>query len=355
LLLIHTNAGDSTNLPTTKPRLKPVVDGPQIWQRRGMTPVAETRILLCRPQGGLNDILSEIGKCLSYARRFDRLVIVETDYVNLTHFNDRFETYFKSTDPRLILDAADFSALFDQLRAHPEFIHGRVNGYRDRINLVGVDDETGRHVTFDFTQDYEAPLIVHHANGQQKGRNAMIALQSLALSDALKAQLKNRMERLGPEYSAIHIRHTDYKTDYKNRIERLKLKNTGPVFIATDNRAVLDYCTSFFGEARVFSLSHLPDDGGAPLHYSRSAEGARQRNSDAVLDLFTLTLATDYYFFPRLSGRWQMRPSYSGFSVLADRLRHAPRLLSRIVKCETDAGRSDAGFISNTWRELWGR
>jgi hypothetical protein len=37
------------------------------------------RLLVCRPQGGLKDMLCQIEQCCRYAERFDRTVLVETD------------------------------------------------------------------------------------------------------------------------------------------------------------------------------------------------------------------------------------------------------------------------------------
>jgi hypothetical protein len=320
-----------------------------------MSDNAQKRLLLCRPQGGLNDILSEIGKCINYATRFNRTVVVETDYHDLTHFNDRFTNYFVSTDNSLVLDALSVRSKFDQLAVAPQFITGRVNSYKGKQNPVGMDLATEQLVTFDFNQDYSEPLLVHHSNGQQKGRNSLVALTHLQLGEKLKAELNNRLAKLGADYTAVHIRHTDYKTDYERRVMKLKPKIGGRVFVATDNRDVVTFCKSVFGSANVLSFSKLPEDSGVPLHYLRGSDGAFDRNSDAILDLFTLALAKDYYFYPRMTDRFRLAPRYSGFSILADRLRHEPGLLHQVVSGKTDENLRVASTFSNKWREVRGR
>jgi hypothetical protein len=334
--------------------IKPVVDGLQIWQRRGM-PDATPKLLLCRPQGGLNDILSEIGKCIKYGRRFNRKVYVETDYHGSNHFNDDFAYYFQTTDQTLILDGKEIIKTFDPLPVVPHFIQGRVNTYRSLIGGTGIDEATRQAITFDFSRNHNENILLHHANGQLKGRNALIALSCLRVSEELSEKLKVRQSVLGSDYSAIHIRHTDYKTDYQRRLQKIAPKIMGRIFVATDNREVLDYCKTLFGAARVFSFSHLPEDDAEPLHHSRRMDGMRQRNTDAILDLFTLALARRYFFFRRISTHFHLIPRYSGFSVLAERLRHEPRLLHKVITGEDNKRLGVGGVLPNTWRQIFGR
>ncbi len=92
-------------------------------------PHKSVRLLLCRPQAGLTDILSQIGKCLRYADRFNRTVIVEMDFKGAVHFRDDFGVYFTSHDPRLVLSSRAFTSQFDRLVAFPSNLTGRINSY----------------------------------------------------------------------------------------------------------------------------------------------------------------------------------------------------------------------------------
>jgi hypothetical protein len=310
-----------------------------MWQRRGMPEArgnSNLRLLLCRPQGGLNDLLSEIGKCIVYAQRHNRTVIVETDYHALDHFNDSFGNYFVSTDANLALDSAPFVDVLDQLPTQPVFIAGRVTTYTCAQHRGGIDQLTGQAVTFDFTRDHAEPLLVHHAVASNKKRNALVALGKMRLADPLMADLRLRLGQLGDIYTAVHVRHTDYQTDYEKRVLRLKPKIIGKVFVATDNLDVVAFCRREFGNDRMFSFAQLPEDAGKPLHHTRGVEGARKRNTDSILDLFTLAMAKQYYYFPRITGRFQFWPRYSGFSVLADRLRKEPKILRHVLEKQID-------------------
>jgi hypothetical protein len=335
--------------------LKAMVLKFEIWQRHGMNSLLQNRLLLCRAQGGLNDVFSEIGRCLRYARTYHRQVIVETDYFDLNHFNDCFAHYFISHAPDLILDAAPYRAQFDHVSSFPQFIQGRVTRYRTDQDTVGIDLETHKAVVVDFSRDHDAQLLVHHSNAQQKGRNALLSLNVLQLQPHLIQQLDERIRQIGTIYDAIHIRHTDYKTNFEAKVQALRSKIQGHVFVATDNRDVLLRCKDILGDDRVFSFTELPSDAGVPLHHKRGLENARERNESAILDLFTLAKAQTYYFFPRQTQSFALRPSYSGFSVLVDRLRHEPRLLHKVLTGIDDGSLKQGSQFGARLRQWLGR
>jgi hypothetical protein len=315
--------------------------------------VENQRLLLCRPEGGLNDILSEIGKCMAYCQRFNRILIVEANSYDCKHFKDRFSDYFLSNNPKYILDSAEFSPIFDQLTTCPRVVQGRVTNYT-RETLWAKDDPAAYFgVTFDFSIDHAEALLVHHQNGRQKKRNALIALANLRLHDAIAHDLEARMNLIGGPYTAFHVRHTDYQTDFERRVLEIAPTLTGKIFLATDNIAVLDFFRKIFGRERVASFSTLPNEAGTPLHYQPDAEFVRQRNCDAILDLFTLALAADYFFFPRLNKRFELLKSYSGFSSLAARLRVAPHLLKQVLPISLHHHIGAPRIFKNLKQQLW--
>ena len=310
------------------------------------TPISSfaMRLLLCRPEGGLNDILSEIGKCMKYCDRYDCKLIVETDTAMHVHFKDSIAHYFTSTNPNYIFDAADYRSQFDHLTVRPPSIQGRVNDYSklDRSKVA---------VTFDFNVDHSELLLVHHQNGRQKKRNAIYALSNLVLNAELSSALKQRLEKLGNSYTAYHVRSTDYQTDFKQGVLKTAASISGPIFLATDNIDVVTFFETVFGSQRLFHFSDLPSEAGQPVHYAPAISDMRQRNTDAILDLFTLALAKTYFFFPRIMKSFQILPSYSGFSSLAARLRAQPEILQHALPRDFLKPSSKAAFFRNLrWR-----
>lgn len=288
------------------------------------------RLLLCRPAGGLNDMLCQIERACRYADRFGRTVIVETDHQGAIEFRDRFADYFVSRQRRLVLSAERVRHRFDAMEVFPSFLRGRVTSYRPRnTGREGrtVDEATGLRVSFDFERDYDQPLLVHHDFGG--GRHSLDALRRLRIGDAVAAELRRRRGSIGGSYAALHIRNTDYRARYRDRLDELAQRLSGPIFVATDNRASLDDCRQAFGAARVISFANLSHPAGQPLHHLGPEADARERNLDAVVDLLMLALADSVHGF-------ELEPNpvgakVSGFTSLAIDLHEAPAVLRRLA------------------------
>jgi hypothetical protein len=293
-------------------------------------PLRSDRLLLCRPQGGLNDILCQIERACRYAERFDRTVFVDTDYPGTRYIRDAFSRYFVSGQARLVLDADAIRGRIDDLEVFPGFLAGRTNRYGARYDHTVknfVDEETGRPISFDFDTDYPQPLLVHHAAGG--GTLSIGALSRIRVSEDLAAQLRERLAAIGRDYVALHIRNTDYRTEYERWLMENRSKIVGPVFVATDNLATVAHCRSILGAERVHSFATLEAEAGQPVHPIADRADAYQRNCDAILDLFMLACARQLYVFklmPNLHG-----VNYSGFSMLAANLQRSEHLLERLI------------------------
>lgn len=302
-----------------------------MWQTHGMDKQIPNRYLLCRPEGGLNDILSEIGKCIAYGKKFGRCVIVETNSHAHHHFRDVFGNYFNSQNKNLLLDSHPIAKGFDAMAALPSYLSGQINLYKK--DVLATQGYSGA-LSFDFSKDYSEELLVHHANGQQKHRNALIALSQMTLHQSLLEGLALRLTVLGASYHAFHIRHTDYQTDFKSKVLALAPQILDRVFLATDNKSVVDYFEDVFGKNRLTTFSQLPDQIGAPLHYGNIGSEVSNRNCDAILDLMTLSLADKCSIFPREHVGRRFFSPYSGFSSLAARLRLAPHIMRNLLPRE---------------------
>ena len=292
------------------------------------------RFILCRPQAGLTDIISRIGNCVRYGDRFNRFVIVDTNFGGAVHFRDEFSNYFVSHDNDLILTSKDHVAQFDHLATYPHSFTGRINSYRasyDNSKSAYADLETGEITNFDFTKNYSEPLLLSHASGGGM-RKAKIALRRLSLSELLRKEVELRLARIGGVYSSIHIRNSDFTTDYEAHVKELQQRNSGLIYVATDNLKALNFCRELFGANRVFNFSTLPQDAGNPIH-SNTLLDARAHNIDAICDLILLASAKTYYFFP-LSNPHLTGAKYSGYSKLAEALHNDKVLLRQFIRAD---------------------
>jgi hypothetical protein len=288
------------------------------------------RVVLCRPQGGLNDMLCQIERCCRYAERYARTVVVETDYAHAAQFRAPFSNYFVSQQPRLVFGREALRGVIDAVDVAPQVVAGRLDTYRtryDRKIFAHVEEESGAPVTFDFALDHPQATLLHHAAGG--GQIAAGFLSRVRLHDTLTDLLIRRARVLGPRYTGLHIRNTDYKTRYEPRVDNLAKDIAGPVFVATDNRNCLAYCQHVFGRERVYSFAKLPAVAGRPLHVANESVDAHEANRDAILDLLLLALSERCFALELETNAYGVR--FSGFSMLAMQLQSARPLIGGLL------------------------
>ena len=270
-----------------------------------------TKYLLCRPESGLNDMLNQIEICYMYATANDRIVIVDTNHVSSKHFRDEFDHYFTSTDPNLVLSARDYTELFDNVSVYPPFLSGRVSNYQIESSDVyqsWIDTKFRVPIRIDYSKSYDETLLVHQHFGG--GTYSLSALQKLKLNQWLVDLLVERLTFINGEYSAIHIRNTDIKSNYKAALDNLKNAEINKLFLATDSYEVQQYFKNYFGD-RLITFTQISEQESA-LHYCNS--NPRQSNTDAILDLLTLALSNTLYAAQLENCSWA---THSGFSMLA--------------------------------------
>jgi hypothetical protein len=280
------------------------------------------KFLLCRPDGGLNDMLCQIGKCATYAEQHGRMLVVDAF---ATSFGDDLGRYFAPVDSSIVFANPQILRQLETLDVFPRTLAGRVNAYRHQFsmehrNWVTVD--SNEPISFDFTRDYDEPLLVHHARGG--GNQSSDALQRLTLRRHMVEKFYARISIVGRNYAGIHVRHTDYRSDYVSFFQSLAGKvQQDRIVICTDSREVLEYGKAFFSQ-RVYSFAAIPHTGGRPLH-----EGNRLNkqviNTDAILDLITLARARSLFITKVSSGH------YSGYSRLAAALNQNQPLVDALL------------------------
>lgn len=305
--------------------------------------MSHERLLVCRPQGGLNDMLVQIERCCRYGERFNRTVVVDTGYRHASHFKDHLNRYFVSRQRRLILKTDDVDTYGDMTDVFPHAVSERINDYRPRYDkkiFQFVDDDTEVPLSFDFNRDYDERTLLHHASGG--GAVSIAALSRLRLHDAVTDLLLTRARILGPRYFGVHIRNTDYKTRYEGAVANLAKELRGPIFVATDNRNCVTHCQATFGAERVFSFAKLPTVPGRPLHQAGEAADVYAANRDAITDLLLLALSTSCYAFELEQNEYGVK--YSGFSLLALNLQAAKPVLSQLIS------RSDRTLDALLWQ-----
>ena len=291
-----------------------------------------SRILLCRPFGGINDTLEQINKCLKYATRFQRMLYVDTSISSglLVNFSDvfKFNELLRNPNVRSAVQQEDY-ALFNTLSVQPKEAYGRVHASGAWLDGLGrCINDTNVPFTFDFSMDYSENLLVHAREGGGQQSHAEL-LQYLSFSDHVRDNIMNEKLKLPTHYVSIHVRNTDYQTDYHSFFKTIKDDVIGKnIFIASDDEEVIQYSKDFFVTSAIYSLNKIKRRGNKPLH-DRSVPYSQVEKlsvaTEALTDLFLLAEAEKFYFTQTMGG------SVSGFSNLANYMCAHKRLLHSLL------------------------
>jgi hypothetical protein len=294
------------------------------------------KYLLCRPQGGLNDMLCQIEKCCRYAEKTGRLVIVDTNYKHSENFNAEFGLFFKSRQSKLLISSSDLSIDLEQIDVYPESLKGKINSYQTAVKVPFEpfkELSSNEPITFDFTKNYKQSLVVHHQGGG--GNVSIYALLRLKVTEAIKEALIKRLTHINGSFTAIHVRHTDYLSDYESTLKLLISNPPARLFVATDNQNVLNEIVDKLPNTKVFSFSTNLSKDGKPIHNQKTSNEKLNysRNMDAILDLLTLGLASNLIICKISTGiDVNRKPTYSGFSLLAKQLWENKIILNHLLK-----------------------
>jgi hypothetical protein len=286
----------------------------------------QARYLLCRPQGGLNDTLVQLERCRRYAVRHGRALIVDLARSGLRlPFDEVFVAKADFGCP-VICWTEEIAAELDGFASvRPAGLAGRVSSSRAQWRdgaRAALDTQTGEIVSFDMARDHPERLLVHDQSGG--GTRSIFALRRLALVPAIADAVAQRIVSLGPDYDAIHVRHTDLATDFRRVFDKCRPLFAGRrVLICSDSADVKRQARDAFGPGTVLlTASDTPDTGGANLHYSSDGDPVA-----AVIDLMSDIIAmarSRAFVFTGVDTSSRFRTRFSGMSVLTDLLRQQP-------------------------------
>jgi hypothetical protein len=294
-----------------------------------------SKYVVCRPQGGLNDILCQIEKCCRYAEKTGRTVIVDTNYRHSHYFSDEFGSYFHSNQKKLIPSTMELLQLIEQLEIFPSFLNGRLNSYiplpKEPLKPI-IDSNSKQPLTFDFTKNYQQDILLHHQDGG--GMLSLFALLRFKLTEPSIRELERRIMLIGGPYTAIHIRHTDYLSDYNEAINILARNPPDKLFIATDSALILEEIKSCLPLTKTFSFAKNLSIDGSPIHSKKILDKSEiySRNLDAIIDLLMLACSTNL-IINKIAERknFHIKPEYSGYSLLARELCNNKNLISLLI------------------------
>jgi hypothetical protein len=292
-------------------------------------------------------MLCQIEKCCRYAETYGRRVVVQTDGGFHPYFQLCLGEYLISMQERLVFAEALAEplgeAFFEGLSVQPRSLQGRLFE-TDFLPARGIgrrDRVSGDLISFDFRKEHAEDVLVHNQFGG--GDSSMSALARVRLHDAVADEIVARIGEMGAGYPAVHVRHTDWRSEYESVLRELQRYQFDRLFLATDNGDGVKEFRSRLNGTVVYSFSDLPDRSGQPVHtlLGLNRSDRHRLNQQVFVDLLLLALSDKLFLCQREDGR---QPG--GFSRLAMHLHHDQSVARRLVHRDdlvTDHPSSGAG------------
>jgi hypothetical protein len=288
--------------------------------------------LLCRPRGGFNDAMVQIEKCRLYAIKYNRVLIIDTTCSGIRiPFDDVF-TAQENFGCEVLGWNFEMIPAFDAAKfVYPPEIRHRISTYGTKWipqYAYFADAETGRELNFDAAIDHSEQVIVYEQAGG--GPASFAALDRLTLAPKIAQLVLNNLHHLNANFDAVHIRHSDYKTDFATFLTRLRSVLRGrPVLICSDSADAISAASEILHPTTtLLSVTKTPDLGGAPLHGANELDDT-EALIDLLSDLFAMALSRRL-FFTSLSAGHTDDLRISGFSLLAFILNKNPDTAKRL-------------------------
>lgn len=280
------------------------------------------KYVLCRPEGGLNDMLCQIGKCFEYCIKHNRTLIIDTE--NTEAFAQKFSLYFSILDERVV--CGSFTEVIKDSDAGSYSYYPSIKCLKDKPTYTQDSNYAiqGVPVRFDLKKSFNEDVLIHHQCGG--GSPSKKLLRALRLSFNLFETWNNIKATLPTRYIGIHSRNTDIGSTLAGISDIIKTSRL-PIFLATDSVAIQNEAKAT--RPSIIFTSDIPDFEGRPLHHENvDALQKQQINTTSILDLMTLAFAEKVY----------CTTNKSGYAKLALRLnKHKFVALKLIPRCPSSA------------------
>ena len=254
------------------------------------------KYLLCRPTCGLNDSLCFIQNSIDFCKRYNRILLIDTNYNSLYKFN--FSDVFKFIDDKnIIYDSNKIKEILNdkKLTIYPNEITNLYNYslfFKDKIFinrtvLKSPNVYIQTHINFHI--NYKEDIIIHnHWTATPLLSHKLI--KNLKLTDYYINDIIEKYNQIPKPYISIHIRNTDYKLNYKDFYNKNKEKiKDANIFLATDSIDALKFFKA--QKLKIYSFTKLPNKN-IPYHLSNNNKDDILLNT--ISDLFLLALGNNF-------------------------------------------------------------
>ena len=264
---------------------------------------AINKYIVCYPYGGFCDMLHVIDDCLNYAIKYNRILIIDTTN---NWFKEDIYNYMTFTHENMT----------NKLNYSLQFNMDVKNNIQYSMNQNPYCNNS-----IDLSIEYTEDIIYYNNCG---GGIPYTLLNYFHFNPIIIDSYRTRLNALPKNYTSMHIRNTDIKSDVDNFISthQYNLKNNS-CFIATDDIVTRDKIKQLYG-SNIYFFSNIPKLKGANIHYNHENIDHKQFIIDCIVDILLLASANNFYY-----------SSYSsGYSRLALYLFENKEILNKILNIQ---------------------
>ena len=255
--------------------------------------------------------------------RFGRHLLIDTSRCAVRVPLDELFEFVDGNAPVSCVRDPSVWGVLNSMRCRPACVEGRVDGAGERAVPAAGTAASGRRQapprfaavgTSDFERDHSEQLLVYEGSGG--GTASFDLLPRLRLAPHVRRRVQDAIAALEPGYSALHVRNTDYRTDYRTLLRRVsRMRIEGPVLVCSDDPRMVAYARRVLrnsvlafppraGSRNAKGALHLPDSYATQLEAQNAAV-------ESIIDLMALANAQRLFCGTVMSGL------VSGFSQLA--------------------------------------
>jgi len=276
------------------------------------------RFILCIPRGGLNNVFCQILKCLAYAKKEDRLLVIDT---TSNHLKEPIEKYIQFHDKNIWTgDLKNWYTEAETYSVYPPEIKTCIRNIPAKWKKTPrgtVYEVDGVNCSPDLKKSYDEDIVIYINCGGGAGINA---LRISTLSAAIKQEFSVRYNAMPKPYTALHIRNTDRKSNVEEFLQKYSsILGKQPVFLASDDAKLIATLKKKYD--MIYTFSEIPECVSVNIHSCHPSQSNDIFNTNVILDLLMLAAAENYNYSCEASG----------YSKLAKDLHNDKSTLWRLV------------------------
>jgi len=335
----------------------------------------DNKYILCIPNScGFNDVMCQIYVAYMFSKKTNRKLIIDT---RLSGLADDLSNYMELNDPNtnieLNLNEKSIEYL-NTLSCFPKELTGKIDTiypvfksvgknieflykftYIKGINLhryisfkylfnrliVGIKRSTRgkyfkklyKNSNIELLENKNESLLVFHRSGG--GEASIEALKLFKFKENISKVLFDKLNKLGNDYDAVHIRNTDYRSNYIDFLKKNQNKLIQrTVLVCSDNFNVVESAKEILKDSNIISFNKfynldINSNISYPIHrqWFLSENQIFENNINTLCDLIGISKSNNYYYTSINNSTVLV----SGFSKLGENLKNNKELVNSLL------------------------